>query len=614
MEGDESNQNNNINNSYDNNYNENDSDDDTLDDDFDDNNFIIKRNILLCPHKKCKNIPEIYFDEKNSSIYLNCNNNLNNKHKYYMSIKNFLRKNSEITPYKLKDEEEKELQHKKNPLNDEDNQEIEDMKNKIILQKKFLENLVKIFNTLIQKLANDFTTLIENRLSILLLQKKIIYTYLKYSTEKNAIKNFQNLTNFIQNLPIPNNTNNDENKAYISNIINSDITNLENDNDNNNHLNNENNNPDNKIINGRIKSLAKIFKYFVDTSHNLMTQNKTKNILGLSKINNLKVLNSGNLCFSSETGVVNIFSYNKLNLKFDLINSFVPIKNNWINYLTQLSNDLLVCNSKKLIIGKLSDNDKKYEIIQIINEFEDSHLVKTIELSNNYLVTYDRSLQISIFKPFNIKNENEDTTEIQYQLLYNKINKGEMIYSLLALPEISKIDNNVVKNEKDIQYISTSNNFSSCGNSCIRFYSSLENYKNFDTIYNINCSRFVDSVIMLSDKILCVGVQSTHINCSIALVDIITRQIVTFYEDEYCTSIYKLKNDLVAVGVNKLWRDDTEMIPFKRINFYILNNKNELVYINSVNSNMKNYICSFGEMNNIGELICVNNDIINIFQ
>ena len=604
MEDDDLNQSNH-NNSNDNNNDNESEEDDTLSDDFDDNNFIIKRNILLCPHQQCKKIPEIYFDEKNSSIYLNCGD-LNKKHKYNMSIKNFLRKNSEITPYKLKDEEEKELQHKNNPLNDEANQEIEDMKNKIILQKKFLENLVKIFNTLIQKLANDFTALIENRLSILLLQKKIIYTYLKYSTEKNAIKNFQNLTNFIQNLPIPNNTNNDENNAYMKNIITSDVTNLK---DNNNQINNENKNPDTKTINERLKSLGKIFKYFVDTSHNLMTQNKTKNILGLSKINNLKVLNSGNLCFSSETGVVSIFSYNKQNSKFDLINSFIPLKNNWINYLTQLSNDLLVCNSKKLIIGKLSNNDKKYDTIQIINEFEDSHLVKTIELSNNYLVTYDRSLQISIFKPFTINTD--DTIEIQYQLLYNKINKGEMVYSLLSLPEIIKKNNN---KERDIQYISTSNNYSSYGNSCIRFYSSLVNYNNFDTIYNINCSRFVDSVSMLNEKILCVGVQSSHYKCNIALVDIITREIVTWFEDEYCTSIYKLKNDLVAVGVNKLWRDDNEIVPFKRINFYVFDGRNELIYINSINSNMKNFVCSFGEMNNIGELICVNNDSINIFQ
>ena len=53
-----------------------------------------------------------------------------------------------------------------------------------------------------------------------------------------------------------------------------------------------------------------------------------------------------------------------------------------------------------------------------------------IELTNNFLVTYDRGFQISVFKP--LLNQNL----IQYQLIYNKINKDEHVYSLLALPNI----------------------------------------------------------------------------------------------------------------------------------------------------------------------------------
>ena len=565
---------------------------------YDDSNYI-KQNILFCPNKYCNLIPEIYFDENSSSVYLFCNKNKNKeKHKYYIPLKKYLNDNALMSSSKLKDEEEKELQGINSRLPDELNQEIEDIRNKIKLQKKYLENLTNIFNSLIQKIVNDFTHLLENKLSIIILEKKIIYTFLKYNTDQNAIKNFQNLSNFIQNMPIPNskNLNNDEINAYNKNIINENEEYV-NDNDNSNNIN------DMKKILNRIKSLSKIFNYFENTSHNIMSINKTKTVLEMSGVNNMCILKNGNLCFSSDFGVVNIYKYNKKINNFEIINKLKPLKNNIINYITQLSNELLLCCSKKLIIGKLINNDKEYEIYQNIDEFDNFIIVKVIELTNNYLVTYDRGFQISVFKP--LLNQNP----IQYQLIYNKINKGEQIYSLLALPN----NNN---NTNNIQYISTSNTFSSNGNSCLRFYSSEINYNILDTIYDINCSRFVDSVLMINDKLLCIGVQDNSFSSlnGIALVNINTRQIVTFIEEQFPTAIYKLKNDLIVMGINKSSHDEGELIPEKKINFYYLNENNDLIFINSVNSCMKNYICSFGELNNLGELIIVGNQFTKVFQ
>ena len=571
-------------------------------DEEEDENIYNKQNILFCPYKFCNSIPEIYFDENSSSVYLFCNNNkYNKKHKYYIPLKKYLNDNTIMSSSKLKDEEEKELQEINSKLPDELNQEIEDMKNKIKLQKKYLENLTNIFNSLIKKIVNDYTRLLENKLSIFLLEKKIIYTFLKYHTDKNAIKNFQNLSNFMQNMPIPNKTilNNDENNAYNKNIIN---------NNNDEELNNKNENiniKNMKNILERIKTLSKIFNYFDNTSHHLMSINKRKTVLDVSGVNNLCILKNGNLCFSSDFCVVNIYKFNKKINNFELINKITPLKNNSINYVTQLSNELLVCCSKKLIIGKLKNYDKEYEIYQLIDEFDNFNLVKVIELENNYLVTYDRGYQISIFKP----NINKNNNQLEYQLLYNKINKGEQIYSLLALP--------LNNNKNDIQYISTSNNFSSNGSNCLRFYSSENNYKNIDTLYDLNCSRFVDSVIMISNKILCVGIQDTSSLSSIngiALIDINIRQIVTFIEEEFPTSIYKLNNDLIAIAINKSSYDEGELIPAKKINFYYIDTANDLVFINSINSGMKNYICSFGELNNYGELMIVGNQITSIFQ
>ena len=600
-----------INNNYElnsNNEEENEEYDLFEEEDEDDNNYN-KQNILFCPNKCCNSIPEIYFDENSSSIYLFCiKNKCKEKHKYYIPLKQYLNDNAIRSSSKLKDEEEKELQEINSKLPDESNQEIEDMKNKIKLQKKYLENLTNIFNSLIKEIVNDFTCLLENKLSILLLQKKIIYTYLKYHTNKNAIKNFQNLSNFMQNLPIPNNTflNNDENNAFNKNIINNN-----NGNRNNSEMNNNDNNKNEKIIVNnmknileRIKALSKIFNYFDNTSHNIMSINKRKNVVDVGGVNNLCVLKNGNLCFSSDFGVVIIYKYNKKINNFELVNKITPLKNIFINYVTQLSNELIVCCSKKLILGKLKNNDSEFEIYQLIDEFDNFNIVKIIELSNNYLVTYDRGYQISIFAQI-IIGENMK----EYQLLYNKINKGEQIYSLLSLPPNNK--------NNDIQYISTSNDFNSNGNNCIRFYSSEVNYKSFDTIVDINCSRFVDSVIMLSDKILCVGVQNslslTSLN-GIALINISTREIVTFIEEEFPTALYKLNNDLVVVAFNKSSYEDDELIPAKKINFYYINSDNELIFMSAINSRMKNFICSFGQLNNLDELIIVGSTITNVFQ
>ena len=601
---------NNINNYYEsNNYNEEEKEEyySSEEEDEEDNNNYNKQNILFCANKYCNSIPEIYFDENSSSIYLFCNNNkYNEKHKYFIPLKQYLNDNTIRSSSKLKDEEEKELQEINSKLPDELNQEIEDMKNKIKLQKKYLENLTNIFNSLIKKIVNDYTSLLENKLSILLLQKKIIYTFLKYHTDKNAIKNFQNLSNFMQNMPIPNNTilNNDENNAFNKNIIN----NNNKEDENNDEL--DNNKDEKIVINNmknileRIKTLSKIFNYFDNISHNLMSINKRKNVIDVSGVNNLCILKNGNLCFSSDFGMVNIYKYNKKINNFELVNKITPLKNILINYVTQLSNELLVCCSKKLIIGKLKNNDQEYEIHQLIDEFDNFNIVKIIELSNKYLVTYDRGYQISIFTQI-INNE----CIIEYQLLYNKINKGEQIYSLLSLPDNNK--------RNDIEYISTSNDFNSNGNNCIRFYSSEVNYKSFDSIDDLNCSRYVDSVIMISDKILCVGVQNS-LSISpmngIALININTREIVTFIEEEFPTSLYKLKNDLIVVAFNKSSYDDVELIPAKKINFYYMNNDNELIFINAINSRMKNFICSFGQLNNLDELIIVGNNITNVFQ
>ena len=76
----------------------------------------------------------------------------------------------------------------------------------------------------------------------------------------------------------------------------------------------------------------------------------------------------------------------------------------------------------------------------------------------------------------------DNNLNIEYQLIFKRINKGEQLCSLLALP---------LNDEKDVQYVSTSNYHKSTGKNCVKFYSSKKDYQNFDTIYDLSCSDFV---------------------------------------------------------------------------------------------------------------------------
>ena len=432
----------------------------------DDNEENIEKSILFCYDSFCTCIPEIYFDENSSLVYLFCNKNQKKeKHKYCLDIQKYLKSNILSLDKKLRN-----FKRTKLDLNEKIKQDISDMKNKIAYQKKQLEKITNDFNDLIHNIIDDFTFLLQNKLRSLIFQKAIINTYINCPNDFNAIKNFKNLENYMNNISIS--------KFLILDKCNKESSN------NNKNKEYKSKNPNIKDILKRANKLSNLFNYFSETTHKLMSINKTTIDNELRRINNMLMLQDGNLCFSSDFGEFVIFKLNKEIEKYEKISEITPIKNSSINYITQLSNELLVCCSKKLIIGELTEDDTKYNIIQQIDEFDNYNIVKVIELSNKYLATYDRGFQISIFTPI----YNGESNNIEYQLIFNKINKGEQLCSLLALPQ---------KDNNDIQYISTSNSHYSNGNGCVRFYSSKYNYKSFDAIYDdLNCSVYVNSLLI----------------------------------------------------------------------------------------------------------------------
>ena len=558
----------------------------------DDNEENIEKSILFCYDSFCTCIPEIYFDENSSLVYLFCNkNHKKEKHKYCLDIQKYLKSNIFSLDKKLRN-----FKRTKLDLNEKIKQDISDMKNKIAYQKKQLEKITNDFNDLIHNIIDDFTFLLQNKLRSLIFQKAIINTYINCPNDFNAIKNFKNLENYMNNISIS--------KFLILDKCNKESSN------NNKNKEYKSKNPNIKDILKRANKLSNLFNYFSETTHKLMSINKTTIDNELRRINNMLMLQDGNLCFSSDFGEFVIFKLNKEIEKYEKISEITPIKNSSINYITQLSNELLVCCSKKLIIGELTEDDTKYNIIQQIDEFDNYNIVKVIELRNKYLATYDRGFQISIFTPiYNGENNN-----IEYQLIFNKINKGEQLCSLLALPQ---------KDNNDVQYISTSNSHYSNGNGCVRFYSSKYNYKSFDAIYDdLNCSIYVNSLLMINKKILAVGIKNNNAfdlsKDGIALIDINIRQIVTFIQSEYPNAIYKLNNDLFVVACNNSKDENDTFISQKKFNFYYIDeisgSSDSLVYISSIHSGTNEFVHSFCESDYCEKLIASGNLNVKAFQ
>ena len=558
----------------------------------DDNEENIEKSILFCYDSFCTCIPEIYFDENSSLVYLFCNKNQKKeKHKYCLDIQKYLKSNIFSLDKKLRN-----FKRTKFDLNEKIKQDISDMKNKIAYQKKQLEKITNDFNDLIHNIIDDFTFLLQNKLRSLIFQKAIINTYINCPNDFNAIKNFKNLENYMNNISIS--------KFLILDKCNKESSN------NNKNKENKSKNPNIKDILKRANKLSNLFNYFSETTHKLMSINKTTIDNELRRINNMLMLQDGNLCFSSDFGEFVIFKLNKEIEKYEKISEITPIKNSSINYITQLSNELLVCCSKKLIIGELTEDDTKYNIIQQIDEFDNYNIVKVIELSNKYLATYDRGFQISIFTPI----YNGESNNIEYQLIFNKINKGEQLCSLLALPQ---------KDNNDVQYISTSNSHYSNGNGCVRFYSSKYNYKSFDAIYDdLNCSIYVNSLLMINKKILAVGIKNNNAfdlsKDGIALIDINFRQIVTFIQSEYPNAIYKLNNDLFVVACNNSKDENDTFISQKKFNFYYIDeisgSSDSLVYISSIHSGTNEFVHSFCESDCCEKLIASGNLNVKAFQ
>ena len=558
----------------------------------DDNDENIEKSILFCYDSFCTCIPEIYFDENSSLVYLFCNkNHKKEKHKYCLDIQKYLKSNILSLDKKLRN-----FKRTKSDLNEKIKQDISDMKNKIAYQKKQLEKITNDFNDLIHNIIDDFTFLLQNKLRSLIFQKAIINTYINCPNDFNAIKNFKNLENYMNNISIS--------KFLILDKCNKESSN------NNKNKEYKSKNPNIKDILKRANKLSNLFNYFSETTHKLMSINKTTIDNELRRINNMLMLQDGNLCFSSDFGEFVIFKLNKEIEKYEKISEITPIKNSSINYITQLSNELLVCCSKKLIIGELTEDDTKYNIIQQIDEFDNYNIVKVIELSNKYLATYDRGFQISIFTPI----YNGESNNIEYQLIFNKINKGEQLCSLLALPQ---------KDNNDVQYISTSNSHYSNGNGCVRFYSSKYNYKSFDAIYDdLNCSIYVNSLLMINKKILAVGIKNNNAfdlsKDGIALIDINFRQIVTFIQSEYPNAIYKLNNDLFVVACNNSKDENDTFISQKKFNFYYIDeisgSSDSLVYISSIHSGTNEFVHSFCESEDCEKLIGSGNLNVKAFQ
>ena len=82
---------------------ENEEEESEIKDKYNEDSETPENSILFCNDRFCASIPEIYFDENSSLVYLFCNKNeKNEKHKYCLNIKEYLKSNILLSDKKLK--------------------------------------------------------------------------------------------------------------------------------------------------------------------------------------------------------------------------------------------------------------------------------------------------------------------------------------------------------------------------------------------------------------------------------------------------------------------------------------------------------------------------------
>ena len=300
------------------------------------------------------------------------------------------------------------------------------------------------------------------------------------------------------------------------------------------------------------------------------------------EIMNLIILRDNNFCTSSWDSSVKIFNSET----YELLLKINEPNNNDVCYVSQLNDDSLIICSNKIFKYKLIEDDKDYILETVISGYND-YIIKVIELKDNSLITCDWEYKIKVWK--RITNNNDNNTNIQYELFKSNINEGEHLSSLCRI--------------NDNEFVSSSNSHLENGNDALRFYDI--NYNNYKTIFNISCSELVDTICQIDKQYLCVALQKwddSQIK-GIAIIDLIKKQIINRIQGDSmtCITLINSKEKIIISG----GRDKTNKKSI--IREWKLKNKGELIQLYEVCTEQKDAITSIEKLKD-GRILASNYD------
>ena len=447
---------------------------------------------------------------------------------------------------------------------------LSNLRQDIILKKNILENYLQNENN-----YNSITNINNLNLYLNADLKKKLETVNNEEIKDNSIKNCIDkiLAVFEYYKMIQNVDNADKidkllkkqicNENYIQLISKNFINDDDNYQFNNNKINNFNNN--NQIENKKIENL-KIEDKNTGIINHIQTPSKVYSMISLS---------SGNLMIGLKNGIIRIYKTKSLcsknNENINEIQEINKFKGRRISYLFEIKEEktILCCTYTKMHHFKLINNEKNF-IYFGCNTFQSRELpIKLINLGNQFIVAlteiknkenkeiHNRIEVFRINKVNDVKNEevysdfeSMDAYSIGSNQLQSpsssenisgdnnnyednpniKIYKKNLNENDIGICSIFDISTN--KNKRSLsmfEFIATSNDELTNGENKIKFYDvSKRNDRHGvqfivkNEIFDINCSKNINSICRINDSIIGVAIQKykKKTNCGIALINI----------------------------------------------------------------------------------------------
>ena len=231
-----------------------------------------------------------------------------------------------------------------------------------------------------------------------------------------------------------------------------------------------------------------------------------------SSINAILPLSDGNFIVASEDGEIAVY----VGKSGELVNKVDEFSGKSIKNLTLLSdNSIIACGFRQMKRIIFSPDYKTYNIIQVLSEGYEKYINKATELTTFDLITCGEDPKVPVWR------EDEITGVF---VLYNKSILDERVNSIIQANENT--------------FVTSSCNSFTGGNNVLRFFN-IDNYQQIKKIEGLSCSPYPNSMILLNDFTLSVG-----LNDGILLIDLENyKTIKTITESIIC--LENITNDVL---------------------------------------------------------------------